>query len=283
MDRVRRVLAVAAAALVALALALAIGARIGSARFRARFEAEKGALLARGRAAPPRRVDPSAVAALPAPVRRYVEVAGAAGRPAPRVALLTQRGELRAAPDRPWMPFESEQAYAFEPPGFVWLAEARLAPGVRMLARDAFVDGRGNMLVRLLGAFTVADAKGPELDQGAGLRHWGEILSFPEAVLDPRLRWEPIDDGRARVRVDPDGLRLEAVLEFGADGLPVAFHAQRFRDVNGVGVLTPWSGRFTEWKDFGGRRFPSRWEAIWHLEGGDFVAVRMEILSVRTE
>lgn len=283
MNRVRRALTMAAAALVALALALGIAGRIGSARFRARFEAEKGALLARGRSAPPRRVDPSAVAALPAPVRRYLEVAGAAGRAAPRVALLAQRGELRAAADRPWMPFESEQAYAFEPPGFVWLAEARLAPGVRMLARDAFVDGRGNMLIRLLGAFTVADAKGPELDQGAGLRHWGEILSFPEAALDPRLRWEPIDDGRARVRVDQDGLRLEAVLEFGADGLPVAFHAERFRDVNGVGVLTPWSGRFTGWKDFGGRPLPSRWESIWHLEGGDFVAVRMEILSARTE
>lgn len=283
MNRVRRAMVWVAAGLIALGLAGVLASWIGSKRFRARFEAEKGALLARGRSAPPRRVDASAVAALPAPVRRYVEEAGAPGRTVPRVALLTQRGELRAAADRPWMPFESEQAYAFDPPGFAWLAEARLAPGVRMLARDAFVDGRGNMLVRLLGAFTVADAKGPELDQGAGLRHWGEILSFPEAALDPRLRWEPIDDDRARVRVDQDGLRLEAVLEFGADGLPVAFHAERFRDVDGVGVLTPWSGRFTGWKDFGGRRLPSQWESIWHLEGGDFVAVRMEVLSVRTE
>ncbi len=63
------------------------------------------------------------------------------------------------------------------------------------------------MLIRLLGIITVADGRGPEIDQGAGLRYWGEIISFPEMVLNPHLRWQPIDDRHARLNVEQYGLK----------------------------------------------------------------------------
>lgn len=223
------------------------------------------------------------MALLPAPVRRYLEVMNAAGRPAPRVAYLIQSGELRAAANQPWMPFQSEQVYSFEPPGFVWLAKARLAPFVHMMARDRLDGGRGHMLVRLLEVVTVADARGTEIDQGAALRYWGEVLAFPEMVASPHLRWEAVDDRHARFVAEHEGLKISAVVEFGADGLPLATHADRYRDTGGSAVLTPWSGTFREWKLVNGRRFPTHWESVWHLPGGDFTAVRMEIEAMRTE
>jgi hypothetical protein len=76
------------------------------------------------------------------------------------------------------MPFEAEQVYSTEPPGFIWLAKARVAPPVHLMARDKFVDGKGNMLIRMLGLVTVADGRGPEMDQGAGLRYWSEVIAL---------------------------------------------------------------------------------------------------------
>lgn len=276
-----KALVLVAAGAVVLVVAAALAAAYGKRTFQQRYEAERDALLERARARPP---EPPAVdAALPAPVRRYLEVTGSTGTGGLKAAVMQQRGRLRAALDKPWMPFVAEQAYAFEPPGFVWLADARLAPLVSLLARDKFVDGRGNMLITVLGLVVVADASGPEIDLGAGLRFWGELISFPEAVLNRHLRWEEMDARHARVHIEQGPLKMSATIEFDARGFPVAMHAERFRDVAGQFVLTPWSGNFRDWGKIDGRLLPTRWEAVWHLPEGDFPAVEIEVLGVRTE
>ena len=265
-----------------LVLAAGIASALAGKRFHARYETEKAALLQKARSgAPP--VGPGfAAESLPPPVRRYLEVTRAEDKPIPRFAIVQQRGGLRTAADKPWMPFESEQVYSMDPPGFVWLARAKVAPGVHMLARDKFVDRRGNMLITLEGLITLADGEGPRMDQGAALRFWGEALAFPELVRSPYLRWEAMTDTQARVRIEQGELKLEAVIDYNEQGLPVAMHAQRYRDVNGTGVLTPWTGYSREWRELDGRLFPTQWESVWHLPEGDFLAVRMEILHLET-
>lgn len=265
-------------------LVLAVGAAsaLAGQRFRARYELEKAALLQKARSAPPLAGTGSVAEHLPPPVRRYLEVTRAEGKPSPKFAIVRQRGGLRTAADKPWMPFESEQVYSMEPPGFVWFARAKVAPGVHMLAKDKFVGVRGNMLITLEGLFTLADGVGPEMDQGAALRFWGEALAFPELVRSPYLRWEAMTDTQARVRIEQGELKLDAVIEYDEQGLPVSMHAQRYRDVNGKAVLTPWTGHSREWREMDGRLFPTRWESVWHLPEGDFPAVRMEILHIQT-
>jgi hypothetical protein len=269
--------------LLAVVLAMVVTSVLGAKWARDRYASESQDLLQRGRAAPSRTVEPAVVAALPPPVRAFVESSGVVGKPVPKVLLLTHTGELRASAGAPWMPFTSEQAYALSPPGFLWLARAEVGPLVSMWARDKFVDARGNMLIQLLGMLTVADTVGPEMDQGAGLRHWGEILALPEAALSPELTWTPVDDRSARFVAAQGTLRMEATLHFGEDGRPDACQANRYRDVAGKPVLTPWSGRSRAWKPFRGRMFPTLWESTWHLPEGDLTAVRMEVTDVRAE
>jgi hypothetical protein len=264
-------------------LAVAILSAVGASRTRRLYQAEKEDLLRRAQSAPPSRADAGAASRLPAPVQKYLRVTGAVGKTVFRTVILRQTGAIRTAADKPWMPFEAEQVYSMAPPGFLWLARARVAPLVSLWARDKFVDGRGNMLVRLLGVFTVVDGKGPEIDQGAGLRFWGELVSFPEAVLNPSMKWRPLDDRRVTLVVEQDGLLMEGVIVFDAESLPASFHARRYRDVGGKGVLTAWSGHTTNWKTIDGRLFPTHWESVWHLEEGDLTAVKIDILSVRTD
>jgi hypothetical protein len=280
--RIRMLLVVMIAFVGALVAATAIASSIGSKRFRENYAKEKAELVARARPAPSGVDDAARIAALPAPVRRYLEGARATALPALGIATLAQRGSLRAATDKPWMPFEAEQVYSLDPPGFVWLARARVIPFVHILAHDAFAGGAGNMKISLLGIFTVADARGPEIDQGAALRYWGEIIAFPEAVLGSSLRWEPIDVHRAALIVGHAGAELRAEIDFDEQARPIAMHAQRYRDVDGKSVLTPWSGHFRDWRELDGRMFPTRWESVWHLPEGDFSAVKIEVLSLRT-
>ena len=237
---------------------------------RALYEREKAELLAVARA-------PSwSRAALPAPLERYLD----AVQPDLHfeTAVVKQRGALRLAQGKPWMPFEAEQVYSLEPPAFVWFADARVAPLVHMLARDKFMGDRGHMLVKLFGMVTVANARGRYIDQGAALRYWGEIITFAESIRSPRLSWEAIDDHRVKLVADD----ITAVVEFDEDGFLSAVHAQRYRHDGGRSVLTPWSGILGDWQKLGGRMFPTRWESIWHLADGDFSAVKIDVLSVAT-
>lgn len=275
-------LVIAGVVVVSLVLAAGAASTLAGQRFRARYETEKAALLLEARSASAPVGAGSAAESLPPPVRRYLEVTRAEGKPVPKFAIVQQRGGLRTAADKPWMPFESEQVYSIHPTGFLWFARARVAPGVHMLARDKFVELRGNMLITLEGLITLADGVGPQMDQGAALRFWGEALAFPEWVRSPYLRWEPMTDTQARVRIEQGELKLDAVIDYNEQGLPVAMHAQRYRDVNGTGVLTPWTGHSREWRELDGRLFPTQWESVWHLPEGDFPAVRMEILHIQT-
>jgi hypothetical protein len=267
----------------ALVLALLVASTVGTSRFRDRYHTERADILRRARAGPVAGFDAASSARLPPPVQRYLGATRSFVQPAIKVAVLKQRGMLRAAADKPWMPFEAEQVYSMEPPGFVWLASARLAPLVHMLARDKFVDAKGNMLISLLGLFTVADVRGSEMDMGAGLRYWGEMMAFPEMLRSPHVQWEPLTEREARLTIQQDSLKLTAVIEFNDNGLPVATHAERYRDVGGTPVLTRWSGYTGDWRRLEGRLFPTKWESVWHLPEGDLIAVKIEILDLHTE
>lgn len=250
---------------------------------RSLYNSEQAAIRQRAAGSAPYRISPANIAPLPAPVRRYLEESGRLGKPGIRNAILRQTGSIRAGAEAPWMPFMSEQFYCFGERAFLWLARASMAPLVAVEVRDKFDGGRGNMLVKMMGIRTLADGTGPEFDQGAALRYWGEVISFPEALVDPVIRWTALGPRKAGLRVARDGMNIEGTVEFGADGLPKAFHAARFRDVDGKGVLTPWSGYLSSWKDFSGRLFPSHWESVWHLPEGDLLGVKIDVLEVTTE
>jgi hypothetical protein len=279
----RRILLVVFALVLLAAVGVAVAGGVGRRRMRGLFETEATALAGRARERPPVVVDPARVATLPPPVQRYLEVTGAVTSPGFRVARLEQRGELRSGAGREGMPFVAEQVYAADPPGFTWFATLRMAPMVSGAVRDRYTGGEGAMLVKVLGLMTMVDARGPELDQGAALRFWGEMFAFPEMVTHPAVAWEPIDDRTARVRIVDGPLMLDATVGFDDDGFLASFRAQRYRDVNGTGVLTDWSGRMIGRRRFADRWFPARWVSTWHLAEGDLEAVTMEITGVRVE
>ena len=283
MTILRAVLGTGAVLVVLGAVAVVVCSAIGARRFQRAYDAEKSALLQQGTLTHAYSVDPAAVDELPAPVKRYLELSGALSAPPVKTVVLKQAGAIRTAAGKPWMAFAAEQVYSVEPPGFLWLARSRLAPFIDIWVRDKFVDGRGNMLVRLFGLFALVDAAGPGIDQGAALRFWGEIIAFPSAVLSPHLAWHPVGANEARMLIAQGGLQLDASVEFTADGEPTAFHANRYRDVHGQQVLTPFSGFLTDWKVVDGKRIPAHWEAVWHLAEGDLTYVKIDILAVRQE
>jgi hypothetical protein len=219
---------------------------------------------------------------LPPPVRRYLEACGAAGRAPVRSVRLRHGGTFRTGLGQPWSPIQGEQYFSADPPGFVWWGRIRMAPGLRVEARDRAFLGEGSMLVMLAGTVTLADARGPDLDQGAQLRLLAEMAWYPTAYLDRRyVTWEPVDAERARATLRVGGREVSATFRFGPDGLPAGVAAERYRDVGGKGVLTPWGGEFGDWREVDGLRVPFRSEVSWVIDGAPFPYARWEFEEVQ--
>ncbi len=213
---------------------------------------------------------------LPAPVQRYLRFAGVVGRPRIRTARLTQRGSMRVAPGQPWQPVAAEEHFAVFPLGYIW--HATVASGLFSVEiRDAYFAGYGEVLARLASFVPVAEARGPEVDEGALVRYLSETVFFPTVLVD-QVRWEPIDDESARVFLSDDELEVSAICTFDSrTGRMVNLVAERWRDEDGYFHKHVWSAPFEEYAEFNGFMIPSESAAIWHLDDEEFEYARFEV------
>jgi hypothetical protein len=219
---------------------------------------------------------------LPGPVRRYLTKAIAPGRATAHIARLEQNGMFRPSLQGKWFPITGRQYFTAAPPGFIWWGRVQIAPGIWIDALDRSVNGVGNMLIRAESTVTIADAVGPELDQGALLRLLGELAWLPTAYLDERyIRWAAVDDRHATATLAVNGRQVTGLFEFGVDDFPLRFTANRFRDVGGgKSVLTPFVGECHDYRDIGGLIVPHQVIGSWVIDGTPMPYARFNITRI---
>ncbi|MEZ5317677.1 MAG: DUF6544 family protein [Vicinamibacterales bacterium] len=222
---------------------------------------------------------------LPAPVARWFQRAMPAGAPPLIGVELRQEGDFRTgAGEETWRPFTAWQRFRADVPGFIWAAEIRMAPMMPVFVRDSYVDGRGRMQASLLGLRTMVDESGkPELDAGALLRYLAEAVWFPPAWRPGRgVTWTGIDDRSARVTLTDRGTTVSGIVRFTDQGdVAEFFSPDRFREVSGAYVPTPWLVRCAAHAEFSGFRVPTECEVIWQLPEGPQPYWRGRVVDVR--
>jgi hypothetical protein len=245
-------------------------ATTASMRFSSRIDREVRELREAAARAPipPHAISPAALDPLPAPVQRYLAKAIRRTTFVSRVEL-AHGGTFRTSLDGGWVPIAGRQFFATDPPAFIWWGRVRLAPGVWVDARDRSVGGVGSMYVAAESLITIADARGPALDQGALLRLLGELVWMPTALLDRRyVTWTPMDDRHARAALRVHDREVAATFTFGDDDLPLSFTAERERDLGGGrSAVTPFIGESRDFRDVDGLLVPFSMTAAWVVDG----------------
>ena len=152
---------------------------------------------------------------LPEPIQRHLQKSLGAASPdeaVRRIKMLSINQRGRFLLNDKWIDFTARQLFSASNtnPGFVWEANMRL-PVLSFFGRpllnlpihvkDAYVNGRGTMVGKLLGALTIVDMKDtPELNEGELSRWLGECIVFPTALvpagskIGQKLRWKESDD-----------------------------------------------------------------------------------------
>jgi hypothetical protein len=222
---------------------------------------------------------------LPPPVQRYVRAAGAVGKPMPRNVRARWRGRIRGTASDPWMELVAEQVNTFGPsPSRVFLIDATMKH-LPVATYHRFIDDAATFKVRLLGVATVVDAEGPELTRAETVTLLNDLCMLaPGALVDPSIRWEPIDATSARVIYTRGTETVSAELRFDASGFLTNFISEdRSRSSSDGTAFTRmrWSTPLREPRPFGSARLASRGEARWHEPGGaEYAYVELELLEV---
>lgn len=243
------------AAIIILALlGLAVLQMIAAGRFRARI-LRTAATLARSPL-------PEARRDLPESVYAFARKAGADPDAPPRTVVFRQTAELRLKPGGPFTPIEAWQTIALGKPGFVW--DARAAGAImRFRVLDAFAEGRGTLEARAFGSVPMARVAGAETDLSEAMRYLAELPWAPDAILGNRdIIWRQIDAEHVEARLETSAGPARVVFQFDGDGdiSAVAAQARPARDAAGRPAHLDWRGRFTGYRELGGRRIPAEAE-----------------------
>ena len=222
-----------------------------------------------------------ALEGLPESVQRWLRSSGAVGQEKTVAVRVKQKALMRLSEDQSWMPVEAEQYFSVEEPGFIWKARIQAAPMIHIAGRDRYYEGKGNMLIKPLSLFKVADSKGEEIDQGSMLRYLAEIMWFPSAALEDYITWEEIDEDRAKATMTHKDMVASGVFTFNDMGEAILFEAERYGEFDGEFRLETWAIPVREYQEFEGIRVPARGEVTWRLEGGDFNWFIFEVQEIR--
>lgn len=222
---------------------------------------------------------------LPAPVARYFRRVLTDGQPVIRSARINSVGEFRLdRSDNGWSPFEATQYFSAQTPGFVWAADIRLNPLMKVRVRDAYVAGQGSMQAKILSLVPVVDGRGKaELNAGALQRYLAEAVWFPPALLPSAgVQWSAIDESRALATLTDSGTTVSLEFHFNEVGeITSVFTPARYREVNGKYELTPWEGHFRNYEEREGMLIPVEADVEWQLSGGSFPYWKGRVVEIK--
>jgi hypothetical protein len=229
-----------------------------------------------------RKVERSDLNGLPAIVQKYFQASGILGREYTSSAYLKQKGEMRTRKEANWMPFTAEQWFRSAAPGFIWKVKVNAFPGIFMVGRDQYVNGKGGMLIKLLGVIPVANAEGAKVDQGSLLRYLAEAPWMPSALLHPAIEWQEMDSLSAVATMSYGEVTASGVFRFNSEGDLQNFEAKRYYGTDDNAVQENWHVRILPGgiREFNGVRIPAASEVSWKLTDGDFLWLKMEVMEV---
>jgi len=218
-------------------------------------------------------LSPDELSGLPEPVQWYLVYCGFVGRKKQWYTQLRWANvEMKLSSRGKWRRMDCFQFNSVPEPVRIVHMKARIGGVLSLEARDKFQNGRGNMLVRLLRLFTLADVRGREMDDSALVTVLAEALLIPAYAVQPYIQWEAIGPDRAVAFIRGGESVVHGVFIFNGQGEFVRFESmQRWKaEKAGHFKRTPWRITVGDYVSRDGIRHPTRVSAAW-LEGQKWV------------
>jgi hypothetical protein len=244
--------------------------------FDSKVESEVNSLIQKTESFEDQIISDESLKKLPLPVKKYLKYTGVLNKKPVKFARLKQTGEIRPDGEK-WIRFNAEQYMSSN--GFIWYA--KIEPFNMISAMDKFSNRKGGMLIKFFSSYTIADAKGKEIDISSLLRLISEMAIIPSAFVKENILWKKINSHSAGISVNDGDLQVSGVFIFNDIGEIISFTTdERYMSKNGINVKEKWTVIFSDYKEFAGLKVPTKAEAVWNLIAGDMPYVKVDITEI---
>jgi hypothetical protein len=221
---------------------------------------------------------------LPGPVQKYMRYVGVIGRGKLQNVRIDFRGKMKMGPQKDWVEVKTTQ-YNFLTSDLtrLFFIKTKIA-AVPIYGLDSYMNGKGNMLIKAAGVFTVANAMGREMDKAAMVTLFDDICLYsPAALVDPRIHWKTVDELTVNGTLRYKGNKVSATLHFNERGELINFVTDdRYYSPTGKTFQkVRWSTPVKDYQEFNGIKAPAYGEGIWHLKTGDYVYAKFRLKRIR--
>lgn len=218
---------------------------------------------------------------LPPIVQKWLAHSGVIGKDKIQFVRLKQKGELKTKPGGNWLPFAATQYFTVNEPQFIWQTKMKMMPMIHVAGRDKFVNGNGEMVIKLLSLVNLAKAGDDDkLNSATMIRYLAETTWFPGAALNDYIRWEALSATSAKAIMTYKGTTASGIMNFAENGDFLSFEAERYKDTGANASLEKWLVETIAYKDFNGIRIPYKSRVTWKLKEGDFNWATMELTDI---
>jgi len=245
-------------------------------------DAEILQMLGRSETITQSKISDNEISGLPDPVKRWLDVSGVVGKEKTHSVWLKQQAKMKMKPGKDtWSHAVAEQYFTVQNPAFVWRVRMQMPPFIHIVGRDKFMDGKGEMLIKLFSVIDLVNEKGPKMDEGTIQRFLGEIVWFPSAALSPYITWEAIDAFSAKATMIYKGTKGSGIFYFNEEGDFVRYVALRYKGNEPDAKRYEWVIDVTERAVMNNVKIPVKMTATWKLDGGDWTWLDLEVTDIK--
>ena len=219
---------------------------------------------------------------LPAIVKKYLQYSGAIGKEKVVNFRAEFAGKIRSSSKDEFMPLKSVQYNFTDKPTRLFYIVARKR-GIPAKGIHIYKDQTAIMLIKIFGLFTVADAKGKEMNQGETVTLFNDMCFMaPASLIDRNIEWHEIDSVSVNAKFTNGNITIGATLFFNEKGQLVDFISNdRFETVDGKTYMNyPWSTPVTGYCDINDYRLPSGAKLIYKHPDEDFCYGEFNLVNI---
>lgn len=196
---------------------------------------------------------------LPAIVQKYLHYTGSVGKEKVLNFRAEFTGGIRSKSSEEFMPLKSVQYNFYDKPTRLFYIVAK-KKGIPAKGVHIYRDQTAIMLIKILGLFTVVDAKGKEMNQGETVTVFNDMCFMaPATLIDRHIEWQEVDALTVDAKFTNGNITVSSTLFFSEEGKLVNFLSNdRFETTDGkIYKNYPWITPVTGYTNINGYRLPS--------------------------
>lgn len=219
---------------------------------------------------------------LPSAVQKYLDYTGAMGKEKVTNFRAEFKGGIRSNSKEPYMPLKSVQYNFMDIPTRLFYIVAKKS-GIPAKGIHLYTDGKAIMLIKIMGVFTVVNAKGKEMDQGETVTLFNDMCFMaPASLIDKNIEWKEINSKTVEAKYTNGNITIGATLYFTDEGeLENFISNDRFETTDGkVYKNYPWHTPVTSYVNINGYRLPSGAKLIYKHPDEDFCYGEFSLVNI---